>query len=109
MLADRVTILRAPFVTDRYGNETTDRDWGAAVSRPVRGVSVQPATQDEGDGERQVITTGWRLIRRGRLDIEPGDRVIHDGDTYEVKGEAARWSLHGRPHSTVAALERVDG
>ncbi len=106
-----VTVLRAPFVVDRYGNTTSERDWARATRTTVRRVSVQPDTSTEDTGDRTAVVTGWRLItRRGQdVDLVPGDRVVALGRLLDVEGEPARYVLAGRHHHTEARLKGVDG
>ncbi|MFE2409847.1 hypothetical protein ACFXDE_16040 [Kitasatospora sp. NPDC059408] len=106
-----VVILRAPFLVDRYGNETTARDWDRATRRPVHGLSVQPDSSTEADGDRPSVVTGWRVItRRGTdLDLIPGDRVEYDGRLLETDGLVARWVVGGRTHHAEARLVEVIG
>ncbi|MEU5429033.1 hypothetical protein AB0H73_26050 [Streptomyces olivoreticuli] len=106
-----VVILRAPYVTDRYGNTTSDRDWSSATRTTVRRVSVQPDGSAEGSGDRPAVTTGLRLITRRGVDIDltPGDRVDVAGRVLEVDGEPARYVVGGRHHHTEARLKGVNG
>ncbi|MEV0445449.1 hypothetical protein AB0I84_08180 [Streptomyces spectabilis] len=106
-----VVILRAPFVTDRYGNTTSDRDWDRATRTTVRRVSVQPDTSAEDTGDRPVVVTGWRLITRTGVDIDlaPGDRVDALGRVLDVDGDVARWTVGGRIHHVEARLKEVSG
>ncbi|MFJ2906869.1 hypothetical protein [Streptomyces sp. NPDC087212] len=106
-----VVILRAPFVVDRYGNTTSERDWSNATRTTVRCVAVQPDASTEDTGDRPVVVTGWRLVTRTRADIDlaPGDRVVALGRLLDVDGDVARWTLAGRHHHTEARLKGVDG
>ncbi|MFD4833751.1 hypothetical protein ACFWPV_28480 [Streptomyces uncialis] len=104
-----VVILRAPLVVDRYGNSV--RDWTRATRTTVRRVSVQPDASAEGTGDRPVIVTGWRLVtRRGvDVDLEPGDRIEHEGRLTDVDGDVGRYVLGGVHHHTEARLRGVTG
>ncbi len=107
-----VVIIRAPFVVDRYGNETSERDWSAATRTIVRRVSVQPAESVEAEGDRQSVTTGLRLITRRGVDIDavPGDRVeVAPGRVLDVDGDVARWTVGGRLHHVEVRLKEVSG
>ncbi|AVO22266.1 head-to-tail connector complex protein [Streptomyces phage Nesbitt] len=108
---DSAVRVRAPLVTDKYGNTTTERDWTKAVRTPITGVSVQPDGSSETDGDRELVITGWKLYTpRGRdLDLVKTDRVEWDGMTLEVDGEVARWRLGGRVHHVEIRLKRVTG
>ncbi|MFG2147523.1 hypothetical protein ACGFRG_25555 [Streptomyces sp. NPDC048696] len=106
-----VVILRAPFVVDRYGNATTERDWTSATRTTVRRVSVQPTESAEDDGDRPAVTTGLRLITRRGVDIDliPGDRVVAVGRVLDTDGDVARYVVGGRHHHTEARLKEVSG
>ncbi|MEU7160328.1 hypothetical protein [Streptomyces chrestomyceticus] len=106
-----VVIVRAPYITDRYGNTTSERDWTRATRTTVRRVSVQPDTSTEGTGDRPVVVSGWRLITRRGVDIDltAGDRVEHAGRVLDVDGDIARWIVGGRIHHAEARLKEVDG
>ncbi|MER5304586.1 hypothetical protein ABT039_34680 [Streptomyces lasiicapitis] len=104
-------IIRAPFVVDRYGNATTERDWASATRTTVRRVSVQPEQSTEDDGDRPAVTSGLRLITRRGVDIDliPGDRVVAMGRLLETDGDVARWVVGGRHHHSEARLKEVNG
>ncbi|MFG3036860.1 hypothetical protein ACGFYZ_08150 [Streptomyces sp. NPDC048330] len=106
-----VVVLRAPYVVDRYGNETSERDWTRATRTTVRRVSVQPDVSTEATGDRPMVVTGWRLVtRRGvDIDLQPGDRVTALGRLLDVDGDTARWTVAGRHHHTEARLKEVTG
>ncbi|MFE2977464.1 hypothetical protein [Streptomyces sp. NPDC059258] len=106
-----VVILRAPFVADRYGNTTSERDWSSATRTAVRRVAVQPSTTEEAEGDRPAVTTGLRLFTRRGVDIDliPGDRVVAVGRLLEVDGEPARYVVGGRHHHIEARLKEVEG
>lgn len=114
LTADSVVRLRAEYVVDKYGNESSDRDWGAAARTPISGVALQPdgtLNSLEGVGDRAPITTGWRMFsRRGvDLDVLATDRFEFDGMTLEVDGEVGRWRRAGTVHHVELRLKRVTG
>lgn len=111
LYGDAVTILRAGYLVDAYGNPSSQRDWAHAVRTPVSGVSVQPDVSTEATGDRGTIVTGWRLFTpKGRdLDLLATDRVEFGGMTLEVDGEVARYRMGGRVHHVEARLKRVTG
>lgn len=106
-----VVILRAPFVVDRYGNATSERDWSSAIRTTVRRVSVQPDSASEAEGDRPAVTTGLRMITRRGVDVDlvPGDRVVALGRLLDTDGEPARYVVGGRHHHTEARLKEVVG
>jgi hypothetical protein len=111
LTADAATVLRAPYVTDKYGNTTTQRDWANAVRSPLNGVSFQPDASTEATGDRGSVVTGYRLItRRGMdADILPTDRIEVYGMTLEVDGEIGRYRTGGRIHHVEVRLKKVSG
>jgi hypothetical protein len=111
LTADSVTLVRAPFKTDKYGNTTSERDWASATRTTYSGVSVQPDASTEATGDRPTVITGWRLITPKGLDFPalPTDRVEFDGMTLEVDGEVGRFRVGGRIHHAEARLRRVNG
>lgn len=111
LYADAVTVVRADYVTDKYGNPTSVRDWVNATRTTVAGVSVQPDYSTETTGDRNTVITGWRLFTpKGRdIDLLPTDRVEFDGMTLEVDGEVGRFRVAGRVHHVEARLRRVVG
>lgn len=108
---DTVTIVRAPYVVDKYGNTTNQRDWANATRTTVASVSVQPDGSAEEVGDRTSVVTGWRVITsKGRdLPALSGDRIEFDGMTLEVDGEVGRYRLGPRIHHAEARLRRVTG
>ncbi|MER8067191.1 hypothetical protein ABTZ59_02595 [Streptomyces sp. NPDC094034] len=104
-------VLRAPFLVDRYGNTTSERDWSSATRTTVRRVSVQPDATSEDDGDRPAVTSGLRLITRRGVDVDliPGDRVVVMGRLLDTDGEPARYVVDGRHHHTEARLKEVAG
>jgi hypothetical protein len=107
---ETVTRLRAPYVTDEYGNESSTRDWSQAVSLAITPCTVQPLTGGETLGERDARTKRWSLYAPPLVDVLPTDRIVHQGATYEIKGEVRQWvGASGRLDHTHIELEKVDG
>ncbi|MEU2724074.1 hypothetical protein [Streptomyces smyrnaeus] len=110
--AHSIVRVRAPEVTDRYGNK--QRDWANAVRTSMVGVNVQPAgspsQSDEDNGDRQTTVTGWRLYSPRGMDVDllETDRVEYEGMTLEVDGKVGRWRVGGTVHHVEASLREVD-
>lgn len=108
---ETVTVVRAPLVADRYGNQV--RDWVNATRAAVPGVNMQPASapsdSDEDTEDRQLTVTGWRLYtpRGVDLDLLETDRVEWSGLRLEVAGKVGRWLTDGRVHHVEAQLKEV--
>lgn len=100
--AHTVTVVRATTTEDSYGNPV--RNWGAASQSAVSGCSVQPVEGDEQTVGRNTVVSRWRLYAPPSTDLLASDRVVYDGDTYEVDGEVQRWDFP--PLSHITALLR---
>src|SRR5690606_23597160 len=76
---ETVTRIRAPLVTDRYGNEV--RDWDHATRLDILGCGIAPRTTDEEtELGRQGVIVGIAVYAPPGTDIQPSDRM-------EVRGE----------------------
>lgn len=105
ILHDRVTRLRASLTDGPYGNQ--QRDWANASSVDLS-ADVQPVSSTEDVVNQQQTVTRWRLTLYPSSDLEPTDRVVWDGDTYEVEGAVERWKRRGAVHHLRAVLMRVE-
>lgn len=104
-LSDTVTRLRAPLVSDGYGNQSWS--WGSATSTDfVVHWSAQPGNETVGDEPR--TTSRVKLFGGDGFDLEATDRVVGpDGNTYEVDGEVLRSYRNGQLHHVRAFLRRI--
>jgi hypothetical protein len=111
LFGETVTLVRAPFKVDKYGNTTSERDWASATRTPYPGLMVQPDGSTEATGDRPSVITGWRLITPKARDFPAlaTDRVEWDGLTLAVDGEVGRFRVGGRLHHVEARLKRVSG
>jgi hypothetical protein len=104
-LHDTITRLRAPLVDAGYGNMA--RDWDNAAEQDfVVHWSAQSVNEVVGD-EPQTVTRG-KIFGDATLDLEATDRVLFDGDTYEVDGDVMRSYRVGQLHHVRAMLRRID-
>lgn len=101
-----VTLLRAEFKLDDYGNEG-DRDWDNPIRTDVRGCSVQPAGVDEYVVDREAVTVRLKAYMPGRVDVESTDRAEFDGHEYVIDG-VEPWLFEPLVHTDVL-LRRVSG
>lgn len=107
---ETVTRLRAPYIVDEYGNETSSRDWSLAVPLVIERCSVQPMAGDEVLGDRDARINRWIFYGPKDADVLSTDRIIHKGTTYEVQSEIREWTgATGNLDNTQLELERVDG
>jgi hypothetical protein len=107
---ETVTRLRAPYASDRYGNEASSRDWASATSLSIANCSVQPMVGSEVLVDRDARVHRWILYGPANIDVLPTDRIVHKGVTYEVQGDVRHWTgATGNLDNTQLELERVDG
>jgi hypothetical protein len=103
-LHDTITRLRAPLVSSGYGNSKPN--WAAAASADfVVHWSTKSVTEVVGD-EARTITRG-KIFGGPDLDLEATDRVVFDGDTYDVDGDVMRSYRQGQLHHVRAMLRRI--
>ena len=103
-----IVIRRAAEVTAEYGTGTT-LDWSQAVdSDPVAGCSVQPLQNVEMTVDRDNVTTRWTAFVPFGTDVQALDRIVWDGDVYEIDGDPQRWPFGGLSH-IVLTLHRSEG
>lgn len=105
---DSVTILRAPIVKK---NGAESRDWNNATERILERVQVTAAgTSRDFAGRAENITDARTLRANYDADIQEGDRVVYDGNLYEINGEVFHTkSPTGRASSTRCTLTRWKG
>lgn len=105
ILTDEITRLRAPLVSDGYGNQS--RSWATAVSTLfLVHWSAQSVTEVVGDEPQTVSRV--KILGDQYLDMEATDRIVGpDGLTYEVDGEIQRSYLRGQLHHVRAYLKRI--
>lgn len=105
---DEATVLRAPLITK---NGMEKRDWENAASHIIKNVKVTAQATSREFGDRVTQATDRRTLRANyEADIVPGDRIIWNGDTYEIDGEVFHTvSPTGRASSTRCTLARWEG
>ncbi|GAA4527461.1 hypothetical protein [Amycolatopsis samaneae] len=96
-LPHQLVVISPREVTDAYDNPTPTLDYGPdAPRRAVAGLllprdSVRASRTDPTPG-RAPVTSGWWLLTTDP--IHPRERVVHDGRTFTVDGEPARFAPH---------------
>jgi hypothetical protein len=92
-----VTVLHPTTDTDDgYGNASPD--WDTAQQSSVTGCSVQPIPGTENLLDRDTIVSRWQMYAPDGTDLLATDRVVFDGDTYDVDGEVQRWGFPPLSH-----------
>ena len=107
-MKDSVTVVRAP-ITKKNGAEV--RNWKKATQHVVSNVQITGQTTSRDFEDRTTQLRDSRTLRaKYDADIQPGDRVIWDGTTYEVDGEVFHTkSPTGRVSTTRCNLIRWEG
>ena len=107
-MKDSVTVKRASAV-NKNGMES--RDWKNATSHTLSNVQVTPqATSRDFEGRVTQVSDRRTLRADYEADIQAGDRVVWNGDTYEVDGEVFHTkSPTGRISTTRCTLVRFKG
>lgn len=102
-MRDTVTVVR-PGARESRGS--TVPDWDNPSRHVVADVQVTPvSTVQDRDGRVANADDRMRLRCRFDADIKPGDRVVWNGDTYEVDGDVFHVkSPTGRVSSTRCTL-----
>ena len=109
-----VTVLTAPLVVATRDNSKF-RDWDNAVSVTYQGNMLEPfqlssRLQIQNDLDREFSSSYGRLWMVPEADMQPNQRVVIHGVTYEVNGRPIPWyDLEDvRSHWTVLLLTRGD-
>lgn len=105
---DTVTVLRAPILTKNGGQY---RDWNNAAQSTINRVQVTARAPSQEFAGRLLNLSDARTLRANYdADIREGDRVVYDGNVYEVTGEVFHTkSPTGRASSTRCTLTRWTG
>lgn len=105
LLADFILRKRAITEDDGYGN--LRRDWAHTedVEYPAE---VQPLSAAEDVSDQDRLETRWRLWLYPKADLVPTDRVVWDGQTYEVIGDIEVWKQKGRVHHKKVILIKIE-
>lgn len=100
--------VRAPLADD--GQHNFLPNWAAAAEETLTGWTVQPGVTDELVAGRDATLIQWTAIGPGGADVLSTDRIKHQGVTYEVDGEPARWpSPTGALDNTLLLLKKWKG
>lgn len=107
-MRDKVTVRRAPMAIK---NGAEYRDWSRAEDTVLNNVQVTAQATSRTFGGRVEQVTDRRTLRaRYDADIRPGDRIVWNGEDYEIDGEVFHAkSPSGRVSSTRCTLVRWEG
>lgn len=103
--------LRPATSTDPYSG-VTQADWTLIpASVDVELYAVAPVSTGERiEANRQPVLVEAEAFAPVGVDVLPGDRVVHDGRTWQVVGEPQQWrSPYSTWEAAVFKLGRVEG
>ena len=90
--SQEVTRIR-PGTRELRGSTLPDWSEDKVTTVTIKGCSVQPAsTSLSQDGRVLGISEGWTAYLPEGSDVQAGDRIVFDGDTYEINGEPKKWT-----------------
>lgn len=92
---------------DVHGNEVVS--WGDPVTYPV--YAIAPRTSTEPAPGRDEVVVGLSVYAPHGVPIGPRDRVVIDGEEWDVDGEIADYDRgpFGVSHGIVINLRRAEG
>lgn len=86
LLPHSIGVVNPTETTDRYGDVVKAYDEASAETISAY---VQPIESDEAQDQRDAVLYNYRVFSNAPVRAE--SRVIFDGRTYEVDGDAKRW------------------
>ena len=108
--SDTITRVRPGTQTVR-GQDIPDWSTPPATTKDIAGCSVQPAsTSLSEDGRILGIMDGLTVYCPLRADVQAGDHIIFNSETYEINGEPRAWkSATGMVSHIQLNLKRYSG
>lgn len=105
---DEAVIVRPSTRTERGA---TVKDWKFATQHTVKNVQIVPvSTSQDRDGRVVNVNDRFKFRAKYEADVKPGDRVIWNGETFEIDGDVFHVkSPTGRVSSTRCTLARWKG
>lgn len=109
LLNQTLTILRAPLIGDRYGNQV--RDWTDAVPTVVLGrLETEERRAEEDVADREQLTARGVCFLPAGTDILGTDRILDEvGVRYEVVGQPAPQTTPRGPHHIEVRVTSMEG
>lgn len=94
---------------------TLQRDWANATETTVTKCNIQPfrlaeKLNFEDNRDREFARSALRVFAPAGTDIEPTDRVIYRGNTYDVFGFMGEWAdFDGNQHHIAFVIRLREG
>lgn len=87
-----IIIIRPGTKTER-GSTVPDWSESKVKKTTVNGCSIQPASTSLSlDGRVLGLNDGWTAFVPEGTDVQAGDHIEFDGDTFEINGEPRKWT-----------------
>ena len=103
-----ITVVRAKTTTSSRRSEVPD--WANTEKTTVTGCSIQPAsTSLSQDGRILGIADGWTAYVPEGTDVQAGDHIELDGESYAINGEPRKWTGPSRTSHIHLNLDRWEG
>lgn len=103
-----VDIVRPKKTINSRGSEIPD--WTSTTKTTVTGCSVQPASTGlSQDGRVLGLSDGLTAYLPEGVDVQAGDHIEFDGNTYEINGEPRKWTGPLRTSHIQLNLVRWEG
>lgn len=92
-VSQEIVRIRPGTKTDSRGSVIPDWSEDKITKLTITGCSVQPATTSLSlDGRVLGINEQWTAYIPEGSDVIAGDRIVFDGNTYEINGEPKKWT-----------------
>lgn len=103
-----ITRIRAG---EKESRGSTIPDWDNPTTATISPCSVQPSTSTVSlDGRVLGISDSYTVYCNPNEDVKAGDRIVFDGETFEVNEEPRKWtSPSGLVSSLQFTMVRYDG
>jgi len=95
-----IDVVRAGTKPADYGTGT-QTDWSSSSTTAVDGCSVQPASSDEFTIDQDTFTTRLVAYVPAGADVRAADRIVWNGETYDIDGDVLRWEFSGLSHIVI--------
>lgn len=87
-----IVVIR-PGVKESRGSSIPDWSPEKITKKTINGCSVQPAsTSLSMDGRVLGISEGWTAYLPEGSDVQAGDHIEFEGETYVINGEPKKWT-----------------
>lgn len=108
LLVHTVTRIRPAATTNTYGDAALSYDVPPAASKAMPAWVQQDQRLEERTDGRDPLEQRWLLMTNDD-DVQALDRIVHEGETFEVEGPPARVNTPAGFHHLEATLYQAKG